>query len=154
MVVLLFIYGFPSYDRGRCSIFHWAKKWFRVVSLCPARSGSRTWNESVYKLVAAIIKIYATFCGSVFCSLLRSDPISVASIAVFIAFTESALIAYSPVISLAIAWSLTTLLSCCVSLSSLIVSQSAFEACLTLRSLTTSPVFPLWQRTSWERWRM
>lgn len=41
-----------------------------------------------YKLVAAIIKIYATFGGSVFCSLLRADSLSARSIAFFIAYGE------------------------------------------------------------------
>lgn len=41
-----------------------------------------------YKLVVAIIKIYATFGGSVFCSLLRGDSLSARSIALFIVCGE------------------------------------------------------------------
>lgn len=40
------------------------------------------------KLVAAIIKIYATFGGSVFCSQLRADSLSVRSTALFIAIAK------------------------------------------------------------------
>lgn len=53
------------------------------MSLYRARSGRSTRNAR-YKLVAAIIKIYATTSGSVFCSLLRADSLSARSIALFI----------------------------------------------------------------------
>lgn len=52
------------------------------------RDPVRVPETTQYKLVAAIIKIYATFSGSVFCSLLRFDSFSARSIAIFIVRRE------------------------------------------------------------------
>lgn len=80
--------SFLPRGRGLYNIFHRAKKCFEVVSLYQARSGSKYLKRLGYKLVAAIIKIYATFGGSVFCSLLRADSLSARSIALFIVCGE------------------------------------------------------------------
>lgn len=60
--------GFLPLGRGRCGIFHWAKK---CLESWVYTGWDPVWvpETTDYKLVAAIIKIYATFGGSVFCSV-------------------------------------------------------------------------------------
>lgn len=147
--------GFLPPGQGRCSIFHWAKKCVEVVSLYPARSG---WvpETTRYKLVAAIIKIYATFGGSVFCSLLRTDSFSARSIALFIVRAElsSPLVLLAPAINPA-STAFNFLLSPFTSSLTLLLRPS-FETRLTFPSIliiynytiTRSPTVLLNQQTA------
>lgn len=86
--------------RGNVAYFIERKNGFESWVYAPRDPVSEP-ETSPYMLVAAIIKIYATF--AVTCFVPRSDPISVQSVAVFIALTETTLIAYSAAISPSVA---------------------------------------------------
>lgn len=87
MILLLFIYEFPFSDPGAMQHISSSEKILRSREVVP-RDPVWVPETTRFKLVAAIIKIYATFGGSVFCSLLRPDSLSARSIALFIVGTS------------------------------------------------------------------